>query len=72
MTQPKRDPFLPEDKQPLMVCKTCHHFKMPVNREGYQEWVRGGCSLMGYSTIPPHHTCALWTKRRKVRKEEEV
>ena len=42
MTQPQRDPFLPDDKQPLM----------------------------GYSTIPPHRTCALWTKRRKARKED--
>lgn len=52
-------------------CMECDHFKMPANREGYQDWVRGGCALTGCSTVPPRWTCSQWVAKRKKRDSEQ-
>lgn len=67
MSQPRRDPFLPENKQPLMVCRTCGHYHSRETEEGYADWVRGRCRHTGLSTVPPLHTCEAWVKRVKKR-----
>lgn len=70
MSKPKRDPFLPEDKQPVTECRTCGHYRSR-EKEGFQDWVRGRCRHTGLSTVPPRHVCEAWCKKRKARKEEE-
>ena len=70
MSKPKQDPFLPEDKQPVMECHNCGHFESR-DKDGYQDWVRGRCIHTGLTTVPPRHACEAWEKRRKTRKEEE-
>lgn len=70
MSKPAKDPFLPEDKQPLMECWTCGHYRSR-EEDGFQDWVRGRCDHTGSSVVPPRHVCEAWCKRRKVRKEEE-
>jgi hypothetical protein len=71
MTQPAKDPFLPENQQPVMVCRTCQHFDRKKRADGSEDTLNGGCKMMGYSNTPHNHTCALWAKRRKTRKEDE-
>jgi hypothetical protein len=66
-----RNPFLPDDKQPVMVCRTCNHFERRKRADGYEETLFGGCSLMKYSSMPHSSTCAMWTKRKRTKKEEE-
>jgi len=71
MTQPSRNPFLPADKQPVMVCRTCQHFSRKTRTDGTEDALFGGCRIMGYSNTPHCHTCARWTNRKRARKEEE-
>ena len=54
-----------------MVCRTCQHFDRKKRADGSEDTLNGGCKMMGYSNTPHNHTCALWAKRRKVRKEDE-
>ena len=68
VSKPTKNPFLPEDKQPVMECRTCEHWD---NKTGYADWVRGKCRHTGLTIVPPRHVCEAWTKRRKVRKEDE-
>lgn len=70
MSKPMRDPFLPDDKQPVMECRTCGHYESREN-DGFQDWVRGKCRHTGLTTVPPRHVCEAWCKRKRARKEEE-
>lgn len=70
MSKPAKDPFLPEDKQPVMECRFCGHYESR-EKDGFQDWVRGKCRHTGLSTVPPRHVCEAWCKRRKMRKEDE-
>ncbi len=71
MSKPAKDPFLPEDKQPLMECRTCGHYLSRETEEGYADWVRGRCRHTGLSTVPPRHVCEAWCKRTKKKGAEE-
>ena len=70
MSKPKQDPFLPEDKQPLMECHTCGHYESRED-DGFADRVRGRCRHTGSSVVPPRHVCEAWGKRTRLRREEE-
>ncbi len=70
MSKPAKNPFQPEDKQPLMECWTCGHYRSR-EEDGFQDWVRGRCDHTGSSVVPPRHVCEAWCKKRKARKEED-
>ena len=71
MSKPRRDPVLPESKQPMMECWTCGHFKREKRPDGTEDWLRGGCRYNGESTVPARHVCAAWCKRTKKEGGEE-
>ena len=64
MSQPKKDPFLPEDKQPQMECMTCGYYKKSEKDET-TDWMGGSCKKSGLSHVPPRHTCSAWCKHRR-------
>lgn len=70
MSKPTKNPFLPEDKQPLMECWTCGHYRSR-EEDGFQDWVRGRCDHTGSSVVPPRHVCEAWCKRTKKKGGEE-
>lgn len=62
------NPLLPEDKQPVMECRTCEYWE---NKKEYADWVRGKCRHTGLTTVPPRHVCEAWTKRKRKKGGEE-
>lgn len=66
-----KDPFLPENKQPLMECQTCDSWVPKKTNDGGIDYAAGKCPAKGLSHCPARHVCSDWSKRRKVRKEDE-
>lgn len=63
MSQPRKDPFLPDAQQPLMECHTCASFTVHTTRDGYLT-DHGSCLRNGLSNVPIRHTCAAWERRQ--------
>jgi hypothetical protein len=63
MAQPKKDPYLPESKQPMMECQTCDNWKEKRNAEGAIDYAAGSCPATGLTHCPARHVCELWKMR---------